>query len=131
MQKSWTDKALEAYLVQLIRALQPKIVVCAGGGEGDVRSAYAASQMEKAVAAAADAAKDPGGAKPHRVQKLYISDAQGQTAVDYGPVYDETLAAYGQVASRQFYKFALPRRGTFTLAFHGGAGQKGWTYWKT
>ena len=94
VQNNWTDKALEGYLVRLIRSLRPKLIVCAGGGEEDQRSAYTASQVEKAVKTAADAAKYPDLGKAHKVQKLYISDPKGDTVISYQAVAEETAAAY-------------------------------------
>ena len=117
VQNNWTDKALEGYLVRLIRSLKPKLVVCAGGGEEDQRSAYVASQIEKAVKLAADSSKYADAGKAHKVQKLYISDPKGDTVVSYEAVKAETAAAYRHVLTRQFYKRALPETGRFTLAY--------------
>ena len=115
VQKSWLDKDLEEYLVRLIRTLKPKIVVCAAGGEEDQRSAYAASQIEKIVTVAANGGKYAEVGKAHKVQKLYVSDPAGQTVVSYAGVSEAAAAAYEHVASRQFYKRALPREGRFPL----------------
>ena len=117
VQNNWTDEALEAYLVRLIRTLRPKVVVCAAGGQEDQRSVYAASQIENAVRVAANEGKYVEIGKSHKVQKLYISDPEGGTVVAYDAVSDVTAAAYRQVASRQFYKRALPQEGRFTLAY--------------
>ena len=117
VQKNWTEKALETYLVRLIRTLKPKIIVCAGGGAEDQRSAFAASQIEKAVRLAADGTKYPDMSSAHKVQKLYLSDPDGVTVVSYAEVMEATAEAYGHVLSRQFYKRALPREGRFTLAY--------------
>ena len=117
VRKTWMEKPLEGYLVSLIRTLRPKIIVCAAGGMEDQRSAFVAEQIENAVRLAADAEKYPAVAQAHEVQKLYISDPQGATAVAYEGVWEATSAAYRHVASRQFYKRALPQTGRFTLAY--------------
>lgn len=115
VQKTWTDRELERYLVRLIRTLQPKLVVCAAGGEEDRRSAYASSRIEQAVTMAADESKYADLGQAHKVQKLYLSDPEGKTVVDYAPVYEAAVTAYRHVASRQFYKRTLPRQGRFAL----------------
>ncbi len=117
VQKSWNDRALNEYLVRLIRSLRPKILVCAAGGEEDQRSAYAASRIERAVQSAADETQYPDFLPAHAVQKLYVSDPQGETCLSYtqGQVYETALAAYKHLVSRQFYKRPLPREGRFTL----------------
>ncbi|MBQ6357753.1 MAG: hypothetical protein IJI97_02195, partial [Clostridia bacterium] len=115
VQKAWTPKDLEAYLVGLIRTLRPKVVVCAAGGEEDQRSAFVAGQIEAAVSSAADGGRFAEVGKAHKVQKLYLSDPEGKTLVSYADVYASAVAAYRHVASRQFYKFTLPREGRFTL----------------
>ena len=118
VQKSWTDKALEAYLVWVIRTVKPKVVVCAAGGAEDWRSAYVASRIGSIVELAANGGKYAEVGKAHHVQKLYVSDPQGSTVVDYGAVTETATAAYRQhVASRQLYRRALPSEGRFTLAY--------------
>ncbi len=117
VRKTWQEKPLERYLVELIRTLRPQVVVCAAGGAEDQRSAFAASEIENAVKLAADGSKYLNLPAAHEVQKLYISDAQGGTEVSYGGVSGETAAAYKHIASRQFYKRTLPQAGRFTLAY--------------
>ena len=117
VQKCWTDRALEAYLVRLIRTLRPQIIVCAAGGDEDQRSAYAASRIGEAVTAAADETMYLEMGQPHQVQKLYVSDPEGAAVISYEPVYEAAATAYRHLASRQYLKRTLPREGRFTLMY--------------